>query len=92
MGGFYQDLRKHEGAVPARVNEVLALLYGGEHLAAGARATPQSSHSRAEIIRFGDETQFFSFLYQYFVYIFHLDIVISAEVNMNRECKETRGY
>ena len=34
MGGFYQDLRKHEGAVPARVNEVLALLYGGEHLAA----------------------------------------------------------
>ena len=36
MGGFYQDLRKHEGAVPARVNEVLALLYGGEHLAAGA--------------------------------------------------------
>ena len=33
MGGFYQDLRKHEGAVPARVNEVLALLYGGEHLA-----------------------------------------------------------
>ena len=35
MGGFYQDLRKHEGAVPARVNEVLALLYGGEHLATG---------------------------------------------------------
>ena len=35
MGGFYQDLRKHEGAVPARVNEVLALLYGGEHLEAG---------------------------------------------------------
>ena len=38
MGGFYQDLRKHEGAVPARVNEVLALLYGGEHLAAWAWA------------------------------------------------------
>ena len=32
MGGFYKDLRKHEGAVPARVNEVFALLYGGEHL------------------------------------------------------------
>ena len=25
----------HEGAFPARVNEVLALIYGGEHLAAG---------------------------------------------------------
>ena len=41
MGGFYQDLRKHEGAVPARVNEVLALLYGGEHLAARNESLPE---------------------------------------------------
>ena len=32
-GGICQDLRKHEGAVPARVNEAFALIDGGDHSA-----------------------------------------------------------
>ena len=33
--GICQDLREHEGAVSARVNEAFALIDGGDHSAAG---------------------------------------------------------
>ena len=33
-GGICQVFRKHEGAVPARMNEAFALIDGGDHSAA----------------------------------------------------------